>query len=37
VNFKKGDFLFFGKDTVHAWKNGPKETQILFLKATPPK
>jgi hypothetical protein len=37
VNFKKGDFLLFGGDTVHAWKNGPKETQILFLKATPPK
>jgi hypothetical protein len=37
LNFKKGDFLLFGKDTMHAWKNGPKETQILFLKATPPK
>jgi hypothetical protein len=37
INFKKGDFLLFGSDTVHSWKNGPKETQILFLKATPPK
>jgi len=37
VTFKKGDFLMFGADTVHAWKNGPAETQILFLKATPPK
>ena len=35
VNFKKGDFLLFGADAVHAWKNGSKETQILFLKATP--
>jgi hypothetical protein len=37
VNFRKGDFLLFGANTVHAWKNGPTETQILFLKATPPK
>lgn len=35
VAFKKGDFLLFKGDTVHSWLNGPNETQILFLKATP--
>jgi hypothetical protein len=34
INFRKGDYLLFKANAVHSWKNGPKETQILFLKAT---
>ena len=35
VAFKKGDYLLFYGDTVHSWLNGPNQTQILFLKASP--
>lgn len=32
VEFKAGDFISFGPNTQHAWKNGDAETKIMFLK-----
>ncbi len=36
VYFKKGDYLLFGANAVHSWKNGPVQTRILFLKGSSP-
>lgn len=34
VNFKKGDYMVFRADTMHGWKGGTAEAQILFVTPT---
>ena len=34
VNFKKGDYLVFRADTMHGWKGGTVEAQMLFVTPT---
>jgi hypothetical protein len=34
VNFKKGDYMIFRADTMHGWKGGTAEAQLLFVTPT---
>jgi len=34
VNFKKGDYMIFAANTLHGWKGGTVEAQILFVTPT---
>ena len=34
VNFKKGDYMIFRANTLHGWKGGTVESQILFVTPT---